>query len=283
MCYFTGMRVNEASQLTLDEVVLKAYIDEDGNENQVLVFDIGPHNVGQSVKSTYSIRAIPVPQAPLDLGFERYIDDVRASEAEELFPGLNRHQEGGARTTVSGWFNGTHLRETCGITSPRKTLHCFRHNLATLMERNKVADSLIHALNGHASGEGVDRRHYVTDGTVLECQAVLDGLRFPQIAMTPYPSGRFDDYLTHQKAEREREPRARVEGNVFCGRKGRDLSLPRRQEMGRSGLHSAVGYVAVDEIKSLPIPCLMGNDDLQMTLSAASSEPKSFNNLGGTM
>lgn len=220
MCYFTGMRVNEASQLTLDDVVRKPYLDEDGNEQHVLVFDIGRHHLGQSVKSTYSIRALPVPQALLDLGFEQYLDDVRASKAHDLFPGLNKHQLGGAGSTVSHWFNATHLRETCGITSPRKTLHCFRHNLTTLMERNKVADSLIHTINGHSPGDGIDRRHYIAEGTVLECQAVLDGLPFPQIAMTPYLSGRFDDYLTHQKAEREREDRARNAGEAFLRRKG---------------------------------------------------------------
>lgn len=220
MCYFTGMRVNEASQLTLHDVVRKPYLDDNDVERQVLVFDIGRHHVGQSVKSNYSVRAIPVPQALLDLGFEQYLEDVRASKAEDLFPGLNKHQEGGAGKTVSGWFNGTHLRETCGITSPRKTMHCFRHNLTTLMERNKVADSLIHTLNGHSPGDDIDRRHYIAEGTVLECQAMLNGLPFPYMPTTPYVAGRFEAYLTHQKAEREREARARAEGEVFRRKKG---------------------------------------------------------------
>ncbi|HEY4092691.1 MAG TPA: site-specific integrase [Luteibacter sp.] len=226
ICYFTGMRVNEASQLTLGDVHRKHYLDDEGREHQVLVFDIGRHNVGQSVKSNYSIRDVPVPQALLDLGFERYIDDVRASNAEDLFPGLNRHQEGGAGKTVSHWFNATHLRDTCGISSKRKTMHCFRHNLITLMERCNVADSIVHAVHGHAPGEGIDRRHYIADGTVLECQAVLDGLPFPNIPMTPYVSGRFDDYLTHQAAEREREARAREQGAVFVKKKGPRLWCP---------------------------------------------------------
>lgn len=220
MCYFTGMRVNEASQLTLDDVVRKPYLDENDVEHEVLVFDIGKRHLGQSVKSNYSIRAVPVPQALLDLGFERYIDDVRASEARDLFPGLNKHQEGGPGATVSHWFNATHLRQTCGITSPRKTLHCFRHNLTTLMERNKVADSIIHAINGHSPGDGIDRRHYIADGTVLECQAVLDRLPFPNIPFTPYVAGRFDGYLAHQKTEREREERAKVNGEAFSRKKG---------------------------------------------------------------
>jgi integrase len=231
MCYFTGMRVNEASQLTLDDVVRKPYPDEDGNEQHVLVFDIGRHHVGQSVKSTYSIRALPVPQTLLDLGFEQYLDDVRASKAHDLFPGLNKHQLGGAGSTVSHWFNATHLRETCGIASPRKTLHCFRHNLTTLMERNRVADSLIHTINGHSPGDGIDRRHYVAEGTVLECQAVLDGLPFPYIPTTPYVTGRFDDYLAHQKSEREREARARAEGEMFRRKKGpRPWAPPKKPE-----------------------------------------------------
>jgi integrase len=212
--------VNEVAQLTLGDVVRKPYLDEEGHEHQVLVFDIGPNQLGQSVKSTYSIRAIPVPQALLDLGFERYIAEVCASNAHELFPGLNKHQIGGPGKSVSEWFNGMHLRQTCGISSSRKTLHCFRHNLTTLMERCNVADSIIHALNGHSPGEGIDRRHYIADGTVLECQAVLNGLPFPKIPLTPYVSGRFEGYLKHQAAEREREARARGEGSVFVKKKG---------------------------------------------------------------
>lgn len=224
--FLTGMRVNEVAQLYLCDVHRKPFLQPDGTEHDVLVFDIGAHQVGQSVKTTYGIRDIPVPRVLLDLGFEDYLDDVRTSGAAELFPGLNRHQEGGPGKTVSQWFNGLHLRETCGITSPRKTLHSFRHNLTTLMERCNIPDSIMQAINGHSPGEGVDRRSYIADATVLECQAVLDALPFPKLGLVPYAPGRFAQYLEQAAAEREREARAREEGQAFRRKKGPRPLLP---------------------------------------------------------
>lgn len=217
--HFTGMRVNEIAQLYLDDVVRKPYLDEDGIEHQVLVFNITPDGEGQSVKTSYSIRAMPVPQTLLDLGFERYIEDVRASGSNLLFPGIP-WEEGGPGRTVSQWFNGIHLREVCGIKNPRKTLHCLRHNLTTLMERRKVPDSIICAVNGHSPGEGVDKKTYVADATVLECQQALEALPFPALPLEPYASGRFDRYLARATAEREREKRTKADGGEFKRRKG---------------------------------------------------------------
>lgn len=219
IAHFTGMRVNEIAQLYVEDVRADPYLDETGLERTVLTFDITPDRSGQSVKTDYGIRRIPVPRAILDLGFEQYLADVRASGSELLFPGL-RWAEGGPGQGISEWFNGTHLRKVCQITSKRKTLHCFRHNLTTLMDRTKVPESIICAINGHSTGVSIDRRNYIADGTVLECQRVLDALPFPELALEPYVSSRFAGYLEHAAAEREREARAKADGLEFRPRKG---------------------------------------------------------------
>jgi integrase len=216
----TGMRVNEIAQLHLDDVCHKPYLDEDGVEREVLVFNIGAHRDGQSVKTNYSIRDIPVPEVLRNLGFERYLEDVRESGSEWLFPGLI-WEEGGPGRTVSQWFNDSHLRKACQIKSPRKTLHCFRHNLTTLMERAGIPESIRQSVNGHSPGTGLDQRHYVADGTVLECQQVLDRLPFPDLPLVHYVPGRFERYLRHAAAEREREVSALAGGELFKRRRGR--------------------------------------------------------------
>lgn len=219
IAHFTGMRVNEIAQLYVDDVRTDPYLDETGCERSVMTFDITADRAGQSVKTDYGIRRIPVPQAILDLGFGRYLDDVRTSGSDLLFPGL-RWDEGGPGQPVSQWFNQIHLRKTCEITSKRKSLHCFRHNITTLMDRNKVPESIICAINGHSTGVSIDRRNYVADGTVLECQRVLDTLPFPELKLEKYVSDRFAGYLDHTAAERERERRAKAEGFEFKRRKG---------------------------------------------------------------
>jgi hypothetical protein len=71
----------------------------------VLVFNISADGEGQSVKTSYSIRAIPVPRTLLDLGFERYIEEVRVSGSTLLFPGIP-WEEGGPGGSVSQWLTG---------------------------------------------------------------------------------------------------------------------------------------------------------------------------------
>ncbi|KAG9613335.1 hypothetical protein KCV01_g1270, partial [Aureobasidium melanogenum] len=214
IAYFTGMRVNEIAQLYIDNVTLKPYLDEEGVEHNILVFDISTHYEGQSVKSGYGIRDIPIPKAILELGFETYLEEVRASGSRLLFPGIP-WAEGGPGRCVSQWFNGTHLRVTCGITSARKTLHCFRHNLATLMERCHVPKSIARAINGHSPGEDLEDKVYVARATPLECQRVLDNLPFPKLDLLPYEPGRFSHYLTQTAVERGREKRMRDAGKPY--------------------------------------------------------------------
>lgn len=226
IAHFTGMRVNEIAQLYVDDVRTDPYLDEAGCERSVMTFDITADRDGQSVKTDYGIRRIPVPQTVLDLGFERYVEDVRASGSGLLFPGL-RWDEGGPGQPVSQWFNQIHLRKTCEITSKRKSLHCFRHNITTLMDRNKVPESIICAINGHSTGVSIDRRNYIADGTVLECQRVLDTLPFPELTLEPYVSDRFAHYLEHAASERERERRAKANGVQFKRRKGPMPKMPR--------------------------------------------------------
>lgn len=218
--HYTGMRVNEIAQLHLDDVRTDTYLDETGQERRVMTFDITGDREGQSVKTDYAVRRIPVPQKLLDLGFDRYLEDVRASGASHLFPGLPWN-EGGPGRTVSQWFNDVILRKSCGITDRRKSLHSLRHTMTTLMDRHHVPDSLICAINGHSTGDTIDKRNYVADGTVLECQRVIDTLPFPDIPLAPYVSERFEGYLKHAKAEAEREERARVKQVKFRRRMGR--------------------------------------------------------------
>lgn len=225
IAHHTGMRVNEVSQLFLADVRTDPYLDESGQECQVMTFDITGDREGQSVKTDYSVRRIPVPQRILDLGFKRYLADVRASGANHLFPGLP-WAEGGPGKTVSQWFNDTLLRKVCRITDRRKTLHSLRHTLTTLMDRNKVPESIICAINGHSVGDSVDKRNYVADGTVLEMRRVLDTLPFPDLPLAPYVSAKFSGYLAHAASERLREACAKEEGTEFKRKMGRRLKAP---------------------------------------------------------
>jgi integrase len=217
---FTGMRVNEISQLYVDDIQTDIEVDEDGVEHAILYFDITPFREGQSIKTGYSMRRMPVPARLLELGFERYVADVRASGSKHFFPGLH-WVEGGPGRTTSRWFNKHHLRNACGITSAKKSLHCFRHTLTTRCERAHVPKSIIQTINGHSDGQGVDARTYVARGSLLECKRALDGVKYPPLDLVPYTSERFAAYLAQAAAQTAHTERLGEEGKPVVSRKGR--------------------------------------------------------------
>ncbi len=222
---FTGMRVNEVAQLYLEDLQTDTEVDDEGHEHAILYFDISPFREGQSVKTSYSVRRVPVPKQLLDLGFERYLADVRASGSDRLFPGLPWHEEGGPGRAISRWFNKHHLRGACGIRSEKKSLHCFRHTLTTRCERAHVPKSIIQTINGHSDGQGVDSRSYVARGSLLECRRVLDRLEYPPLELVPYASARFAPYLAQAAAQAAHAERLGNEGKPVVSRKGRRPKL----------------------------------------------------------
>ncbi len=231
---FTGMRVNEISQLYVDDIQTDTETDEDGVEHTITYFDITPFRDGQSIKTVYSVRRIPVPARLLELGIERYVADVRASGSEHLFPGL-QWPEGGPGRTTSRWFNQHHLRHTCGITSTKKSLHCFRHTLTTRCDRAHVPKSVIQTINGHSDGQGVDARTYVARGSLLECKRALDGVTYPPLELVPYVPERFAAYLTQVATQAAHAGRLREEGKPVVSRKGRRPKFTPRPQEDQSG------------------------------------------------
>lgn len=217
---YTGMRVNEISQLYLEDIKLEHVRDDAGVDHTILCFEVTPHRKHQRLKSAYSQRRIPVHSALLRLGFEQYVDEIRQSGADHLFPGLKWAGDGPGRATTM-WFNGRHLREVCGIRNPLKTLHCFRHTINTLASRCRIPEPIMHTINGHSDGQGVRARSYVARGTLLECQRALEELPFPELDVAPYRPGQFYGYLRYLQTEKEHRDRQTKEGKAVSRRRGR--------------------------------------------------------------
>ncbi|MHB1056680.1 MAG: hypothetical protein ACYC0F_02210 [Rhodanobacter sp.] len=222
----TGMRVNEISQLYVADVKADTVLDETGTPHRLLYFDVSPFREGQSVKSPHAKRRIPVHSKLIELGFEAYVDDVRRSGAVHLFPGLTWKTDGPGRV-VTQWFNGRHLRKLCGITTPSKTLHCFRHTITTLADRSLIPDSVMRTINGHSDGVAIDKRSYVARGSLLECKRALEKLPFPDLDLVPYTPDRFAPYLNQVRETGAHRARLQAEGKPISRRKGRPPKLRR--------------------------------------------------------
>jgi integrase len=220
IAFYSGLRVNEIAQLYLDDIKEGLTMDEDGTERTLLYFHVSPFRNGQSVKSLYAHRQVPVHSKLIELGFETYLADVRKSGAVHLFPGLTWGTDGPGRV-LTQWFNGRHLREQCGISTHTKSLHCFRHTISTLADRCLIPKSVMRTINGHSDGSAIDEKTYVARANLLECKNALEKIRFPDLKTAPYESARFAAYLEQAKTNEGHRQRLLAEGKHVSNRKGR--------------------------------------------------------------
>ncbi|MGF7153279.1 integrase [Novosphingobium gossypii] len=137
---FSGMRQEEICQLRLDDVR-----QVDG----IWIFDL-KKGEGRQLKNVRAIRKVPIHDSLIDLGFLRYIDEVRRTSAKLVFPNL---KTGGADDrfghNYSKWF--TRYRQDTGLYVPKRDFHSLRHSATTFMKRAGVTASVVDEVTGHVT------------------------------------------------------------------------------------------------------------------------------------
>lgn len=138
---YTGARLEEIGQLTLDDVRKEDGID---------YFDINADD-GKSVKTQGSIRRVPIHLKLVELGFFDYLEHVRSRKHKYLFPHID--SSGGFERTrkFSQWVN-RYLRRDCGITDTRKVFHSLRHKFKDACRDAAISRDVHDALTGHVDG-----------------------------------------------------------------------------------------------------------------------------------
>ena len=182
---YTGARVEEICQLYLDDIY-----DEQGvlcfhvREKKDPVTDLKV----TSVKNLQSNRFIPIHPKLKKIGLVRYVEHLKKSGEERLFPTLkNRDSKGNYKKSnppASKWFNENDKKNhkksyiaKCGIDDSSKVLYCFRHTVETFLINHKadLEHDKIDALMGHQS-KSTGRVHYGSydPATLLRIVKVID-------------------------------------------------------------------------------------------------------------
>lgn len=133
----TGARLEELCQLRVDD-----FTEQQG----IQCIRIDDSREGQNLKNASSRRLLPLHSALLDLGLLQYVESVKASGADRVFPELEAVR-GKLGHAPSKWFG--RYKTKLGITDPRKTFHSFRHTLIDDLRDAGVQDSLIKRIAGH--------------------------------------------------------------------------------------------------------------------------------------
>src|SRR5262249_44616757 len=103
--------------------------------------------MGKRLKTPTAIRTVPIHPQLIELGWLRYVDDVRGRGGADawLFAPISP-QAGGALKAWTKWF-GRYLRSV-GITDRRKVFHSFRHSFKDALRAADVSEDLNDALLG---------------------------------------------------------------------------------------------------------------------------------------
>lgn len=144
-CY-TGARVSEIAQLWTSDLGVTP-----GQE--VIEFRSDAERA-QKLKTKGSWRAVPMHSELIRLGLPEY---VKSLPEGYLFPLLPRSGQNGAGGQFSKWFGD--FKSQKGFKTLSKSMHSFRHLVASELRLAKVTDALADAITGHA-GEGVGRTRY---------------------------------------------------------------------------------------------------------------------------
>ncbi len=169
-CY-TGARLSEIAQLWTDDLSLSA-------DREVIEFRTNVDRQ-QALKTDGSWRAVPMHSELVRLGLPDYVQSLPRGS---LFPALPTDGKNGAGGQFGQWF-GT-FKKSKGFASPTKTLHSFRHLVATELRLAGATDAQADAITGHA-GEGVGRKVYAATirRQAERLRPVIELLRFPELAL----------------------------------------------------------------------------------------------------
>ncbi len=138
---YSGLRLEEIAQMDASDIK---------NYNGIDCFDINDSN-GKKLKNLSANRVVPIHSKLLSKYFLLFVQGQRGGK---LFPELTK-ANGKYGHHYSKWFK--RYRERCGVIDPGKSLHSFRHNVATQFKQNdipveKAAAILGHAVNGQTYG-----------------------------------------------------------------------------------------------------------------------------------
>ena len=219
----TSMRSNEICQMEIGDIGRMEWRGECGVREHLDYFDINEQGEDQHVKSSCSVRRLPIPQALLDDGFLRYVEDVRKAGGKHLFPGLSWNDKRPGRA-LSNFVNPT-LRKL-GIRSPRKVLHSTRNTWTTEADLSSIPRSVVRAVNGHSDGSDIDDNTYTARATLVSIKKSLDTMDTPYLQFRPYRSEKYEKAIRAGVAREKHDERLKKEGKSLNRRAGRPKKEP---------------------------------------------------------
>lgn len=143
MAAYTGCRLNELTQLRLDDIV---------EVRGTLCLSITDEGDGQSLKNRQSKRLVPVHSALIALGISERINAAKDAGEEVFFHDIPVDRQGRRSETAGKRFRKYIERIGVKAQGARGGMHRFRHTVVEKLRATGLYDHQIAPLVGHGSG-----------------------------------------------------------------------------------------------------------------------------------
>lgn len=146
---FSGARLEEIAQLRVSHL---------RQHNGIWFMEITDADDSGSLKTDSSYRRIPIHPELISLGLISYLNELRLSGKDYLFPYLKPDCTNKRSGNFSKWFS-RYLRKNVGITDKRIVFHSFRHTFRQACRDAQIDEEIADALMGHSSRGGTGRSY----------------------------------------------------------------------------------------------------------------------------
>jgi integrase len=171
---YTGARLSELAQLRKDDILLS---------EEMPAISISNLGINQQVKTSASIRTIPIHSELIRLGFIKYVINIKNKDADSLWPTLNQRKDkpGGY---FSNWFG--EYRGSLGLVG-YPDFHCFRHTVRSQLGEAEVPEHVIDSILGHEIKGSTGTKVY-THRSLKTLKNSIELLHFQRVMPTPMPT-----------------------------------------------------------------------------------------------
>jgi len=168
---YTGARLSELAQLKANDIKVFEGLPT------ISITNLG---VNQQLKTSASIRTIPIHSELIRLGFFEYTSNIKAQEMESLWPKLSqrKNKPGGY---FSNWFG--EYRASIGLLG-YPDFHCFRHTVRSQLGEAEVPEHVIDSILGHEIKGSTGTKIY-THRTLKTLKNAIETLKYQQSTTTP--------------------------------------------------------------------------------------------------
>ncbi len=168
---YTGSRLGELCQLRPSDVESIEGID---------VLALTDEGEGQKIKTEAGHRKVPIHSELIRLGFLGYVEKIRKSGSNSLWPALPLRKDKPS-DYFGRWFK--EYRESLGmIGAGGASFHYFRHTVRPLMRRAGFSEGTQDKVTGHKTPGSIGTIVY-DHWTLKEIQGAVEAIRFPELRL----------------------------------------------------------------------------------------------------